>query len=517
LKELNDQRNASKQVIYEITGISDIMRSASDPNETFGAQKIKTQWGTQRLQRMQKEIQRYIRDLIRMKAEIIAEKFQIETLEKMTLLPYPKKSDVDKQFAQQMQQYHAQVAQMHQQYAMQVAQAHEQAKQAHFQALDAHAQGAQQAVAQGQPVQPQPQPQAPQIPPQPQTPPPPQYPDNIITWEKVVEAMRDDATRTYRVDIESDSTLSATQDSDLTGIKDVLTSVSQIMQGFGPAVQQGDISIDVLKELIMSVVRRAKMGTAVEDALNKMQQPKPPVDPEAGKAQAAQAQQQAQIQHEQALEQFKAQNAAQTAQIQAQANQQIEQMKAQVNQASEQARAQADAQVEQARAQASVEVERAKLQAQFQVDEANRNHNAQLQAMQHNHDAGLSSQQVEFEKWKIEQDMATKIVVAEINAKTTLGTSLMAAQNAANATVTDAMPDKGNEALQEIHAQTLGAIQQLTDTINKPKKIVRDASGKVTGVAPDTPPLTNAQGHKLHRDKHGNHAYVGPNGEVTNA
>lgn len=27
--------------------------------------------------------------------------------------------------------------------------------------------------------------------------------------------------------------------------------------------------------------------------------------------------------------------------------------------------------------------------------------------------------------------------------------------------------------------------------------------------------LTNAQGHVLHRDKHGNHAYVGPNGEVT--
>src|SRR6202165_1239600 len=82
LKQLYDQRDATKQIIYEVTGISDIMRSASDPQETYGAQRIKTQWGTQRLQRMQKETQRYIRDLIRLKAEVIAEKFQMQTLEK---------------------------------------------------------------------------------------------------------------------------------------------------------------------------------------------------------------------------------------------------------------------------------------------------------------------------------------------------------------------------------------------------------------------------------------------------
>jgi hypothetical protein len=58
----------------------------------------------------------------------------------------------------------------------------------------------------------------------------------------------------------------------------------------------------------------------------------------------------------------------------------------------------------------------------------------------------------------------------------------MAAENAANATVTDAMPDKGTQSLQDIHAQTLGAINQLTQTLAKPKTIVRDANGKVSGV-----------------------------------
>jgi hypothetical protein len=84
IKVLMEQREACKQVIYEITGLSDIMRAASDPRETFGAQKIKAQWGTQRLKKMQAECQRYIRDIIRLKCQIIATKFQPQTIMEMT-------------------------------------------------------------------------------------------------------------------------------------------------------------------------------------------------------------------------------------------------------------------------------------------------------------------------------------------------------------------------------------------------------------------------------------------------
>jgi hypothetical protein len=39
----------------------------------------------------------------------------------------------------------------------------------------------------------------------------------------------------------------------------------------------------------MAVIRRARLGTAVEDAFDKMQMPKPPPDPNAGKLQEIQA------------------------------------------------------------------------------------------------------------------------------------------------------------------------------------------------------------------------------------
>jgi hypothetical protein len=84
LVNLYNQRDQLKELIYEITGISDIMRGTTDPRETKGAQSIKANWGGQRIQRRQKAVERYVRDIIRIKAEIIAEKFSPETLKQMT-------------------------------------------------------------------------------------------------------------------------------------------------------------------------------------------------------------------------------------------------------------------------------------------------------------------------------------------------------------------------------------------------------------------------------------------------
>ena len=60
------------------------MRGATDPRETAAAQKLKGQFGSMRIQPRQKQVQRYVRDLFRIKAEIIAELFEPETLAAMT-------------------------------------------------------------------------------------------------------------------------------------------------------------------------------------------------------------------------------------------------------------------------------------------------------------------------------------------------------------------------------------------------------------------------------------------------
>ena len=88
LRELYEAREQAKRVIYEITGISDIIRGSTVASETATAQQIKSQWGTLRLKRLQKEVQRYARDLLRMMLEIASKKFSEATFAQMTGLPF---------------------------------------------------------------------------------------------------------------------------------------------------------------------------------------------------------------------------------------------------------------------------------------------------------------------------------------------------------------------------------------------------------------------------------------------
>jgi hypothetical protein len=84
LKELYESRNQQKQAIYEIIGLSDIVRGASNPYETATAQRIKGTMGTGRMQGVKSAVANFVRDLMRMKADIIAKNFDAETLTKMT-------------------------------------------------------------------------------------------------------------------------------------------------------------------------------------------------------------------------------------------------------------------------------------------------------------------------------------------------------------------------------------------------------------------------------------------------
>lgn len=84
LRELYVQRDQTKQTIYEITGISDIIRGQGNAAETATAQQIKTEWGSLRIKKMQRLIERQVRDLFKITAEIIAQHFTAETLQKVS-------------------------------------------------------------------------------------------------------------------------------------------------------------------------------------------------------------------------------------------------------------------------------------------------------------------------------------------------------------------------------------------------------------------------------------------------
>jgi hypothetical protein len=84
---LNMAYQAMEQVkgqIYEIMGIADIQRGQSDPNETLGAQIIKSNNASGRLKTMQHDVVNFATALLQIKAQIICQHFTDDTIVKIS-------------------------------------------------------------------------------------------------------------------------------------------------------------------------------------------------------------------------------------------------------------------------------------------------------------------------------------------------------------------------------------------------------------------------------------------------
>ena len=286
--------------IYEITGISDVLRGSSVASETATAQSIKANYGSMRLQRRQREVQRYARDVIRLMAEVIAEQFSVDTLQKMTGLNFPteeEKAMMQSQMQMQMQQFQMQAQQMQMQ---------------------------------GQ-----------------QPPPPPQPDPQILerleqpTWEQIQQVARDDLMREFKVDIETDSTVAANDAEQQQNITELLTGITSFLSGIGPAVESGAVPIETAKSLLMAAVRRFKLGTEVETAVDKIgDQPIQNPEQQAGESgEAEMAKQQAEmarLQSEQQAEMAKQKMELELAQSKHQMEMQKLEREAQIDQADHQ-------------------------------------------------------------------------------------------------------------------------------------------------------------------------------------
>lgn len=237
LAQLYAAESQCKQTIYEITGISDVIRGATNPNETASAQKLKAQFGGLRLKTLQREVRRFGRDLMRLMADVMSSKYDAPTFAAITGLQFPTKQEKD--FA---------LAQLQAQQAQQAAQA-----QAQSQAMPG------QAPAASPPVDPKLQETA-----------------NAVSWDEIIEVMRSDRLRSTKVDVETDSTIAETIDSDMQDLQQVLTALTSFIAQALPLVQQGMLPMDGLKSVAMQIVRRARMGSAVEDAVESMTAPPPP-------------------------------------------------------------------------------------------------------------------------------------------------------------------------------------------------------------------------------------------------
>jgi len=84
LRELYAAREQVKQSIYEIMGISDILRGSSKAQETLGAQQLKANFGSLRLKSSQGDVARFATDIFKLKAQVICKFYPPELIVKMS-------------------------------------------------------------------------------------------------------------------------------------------------------------------------------------------------------------------------------------------------------------------------------------------------------------------------------------------------------------------------------------------------------------------------------------------------
>ena len=306
LIQLYEARDKTKNDLYEITGIGDIMRGNTSPIETATAQQLKTNFVTRRVVPQQREVARFARDCFRLMSNVIAEHFSPKTISLMTgfpqLQPVPQVPPQPPQFLPPQQG--------------QMPQAPQQPPQASQQP--------------GQPP-------APQGPPQPQ--PNPAY----MQWQQIaqqaqqiqaanqklqqqfdaaVSLIKQDGVYGFRIDIEADSTIAPDEQAEKQARTEFLQQFVPFMQQLVPISQGNPQMAELAKQFALFAVRGFRVARPLEesveqafDALAQMaphpsqQQPKDGVDSSADLAtrkyeadQKAQAAQQANLIKQQQVE-----------------------------------------------------------------------------------------------------------------------------------------------------------------------------------------------------------------------
>jgi hypothetical protein len=182
IRELTGREQALKAQIYEITGISDIVRGYSAPSETATAQQIKGQFAALRLQEQQNEVARFARDLIALTAEVIAEHFQPQTIALMSGL---------REQAPEFQQ----------------------------------------------------------------------------AFMPAVQLLRDDAMRSFRIEIETDSTIAIDEQGDKQAATEFLTAMGNYMASSLPMAQQAPELLPMIAQGAIFLARRFRAGRQLESSI----------------------------------------------------------------------------------------------------------------------------------------------------------------------------------------------------------------------------------------------------------
>jgi hypothetical protein len=355
LRECYAAREQAKQVVYEITGLSDIIRGASIASETATAQQIKSQYASLRLKRLQTEVAQFASEVLRIKAQIMCDFYAPQTLVEMSGIM----GTMDAQYA-----------------------------------------------------------------------------------EQAIMLLKSEPARGFRIEVASDSLVEMDEATEKQNRLEFLTSVGTFMERVLPVAQQVPELAPLMGEMLMFGVRAFKGGRSMEaafdSALTKLNEPKPPAepqpDPEQMKMQAMAQAEQAKAQ----IEQAKLQTQGQIEQFKAQQSKELEQMRQEYESAREQLRQEA-------------ETQRAEMKAN-----AERLLKIELVQMQNENEA----QKIAGEKL----ELSKTDVIENIGA------------------IVQQFAEQLNNAIQSQEQNSKIALEQIKQSMIAPKRLIRDKNGKTIGV-----------------------------------
>lgn len=288
LIRLYEARAQVKNDLFEVTGMSDIVRGQSQGAATATEQRIKGQFASMRLEDRRSEVARFCRDSIAIMAEIISEMFSEESLLQMSGMSQMFEEEVKKAVEEvpppQEPEFPPDMPPEQQQMMMQQAQ--QQAAQQFQQAQQQAAEEAQQKAMQN--------------------------------FQRAIEILKSDKLRGFRVDIETDSTIAADLEADKQSATELVRATFEGLMGAGQIVQQAPEMLEPMGQLLMFAFRRFRVGRTVEasleDALDQMgkrveamQGQQPPPSPEEVKAQAEIQKQEAETKRDQQKFEFEMQ------------------------------------------------------------------------------------------------------------------------------------------------------------------------------------------------------------------
>lgn len=248
IRELQQHKIEIINAIRDITGISDIVRGVSMASETATAQQLKGNFAISRIQPLQKEIEFWARDLIRLLVEMTVENYTTEELIEMTGLKIVDINTIASQARDRLKvlmmeaqkQISPEDPEAQQKMDMLKQQAEKGFKETMKEPLE---------VLKGYAATPE------QI-------------------QQIEALIKNDKMRTFSIDVETDSTIRIDQQQEKQDRIEYITAISNFSSAFFPLVQSQIITPEAFQQFLMFISKPFKVGRNIEEALNtKDQQP----------------------------------------------------------------------------------------------------------------------------------------------------------------------------------------------------------------------------------------------------